>query len=159
MTRGDTYHTMYGQVIDLTALDSAERHLVDELVARQRSVSQWTEFANYYMPAVGNFYLARGLTRRQVTETPVWKIAQDLNGRLMVAAGEARAPSADYRDRLADLIRSAFPTQKAFCEATGLSEDLVSHVLNKRKHLAIDTLTDALHRIGYRLQIVPAEKA
>jgi hypothetical protein len=160
MTAGNTYTTMRGRKYDLKALDADERQLVDELVSKHRVVRVWTEFANFYMTAVGNFYLARGLTRRQITETPVWKIAQDLKGRLMVLAGEARPPSVDYRDELGDLIRIAFPTQREFCQATGLSEDLVSHVLSKRKHLAIDTLSDALGRIGYHLQIVPfGEKA
>ena len=120
---------------------------------------EWSAYANYYMATVGNFYHPRGLTPRQITETPVWKIAQDLKSRLMIAAGDALPPGPDYRDRLSDLIRSAFPTQRAFCEATGLSEDLVSHVLSKRKHLSIDNLSEALRRIGYRLDIVPAEKA
>ena len=56
------------------------------------------------------------------------------------------------------MIRTVFPTQKAFCDATGLSEDLVSHVLARRKHLAIDTLSEALRRIGYHIEIVPTEK-
>lgn len=63
-----------------------------------------------------------------------------------------------YRDSLGTIIRSDYPTQKAFCDATGLTEDLVSHVLARRKHLAIDTLSEALRRIGYRLAIVPIEK-
>jgi hypothetical protein len=36
-----------------------------------------------------------------------------------------------------------------------LAEDLISHVLARRKHLAIDTLTEALDKIGYRLEIRP----
>ena len=38
---------------------------------------------------------------------------------------------------------------------TGISEDLLSHVLAGRKDFAIETLANALERIGYRLQIVP----
>ncbi|MBO0698851.1 MAG: hypothetical protein J2P46_10685 [Zavarzinella sp.] len=157
MIKGSLYTTLNGEVFSLADLDRGERRLVNDLIARQRSVSEWTEYANYYMRAVGDFYRPRGLTGRAVTSLPVWKIAQDLKSRLMVRAGEALPP--DYRDKLGALIRSDFPTQKAFCEATGLSEDLVSHVLARRKHLAIDTLSDALKRIGYQLQIVPAEKA
>jgi hypothetical protein len=159
MIKGNCYFTMRNRAFDLTALDSQERQLVDSLIAKYKSAGDWTEFANYYMPAVGNFYLARGLTRKQVIETTAWKIAQDLNGRRMVAAGIARAPGTDYRAALESVIRTAFPTQKAFCEATGLSEDLVSHVLARRKHLAIDTLSEALKRIGYHIEIVPTEKA
>lgn len=32
---------------------------------------------------------------------------------------------------------------------------MLSHVLAKRKHLAVDTLADALAKIGYMLRIVP----
>lgn len=157
MIKGSLYTTLSGEAFSLADLDPDERRLLDDLIAKARSVTNWTDYANYYMPRVGDFYLARGLTRRQITALPVWKMAQDLKGRLMIRAGEALPP--DYRDTLGELIRSDFPTQKAFCEATGLSEDLVSHVLARRKHLAIDTLSDALKRIGYQLQIVPAEKA
>lgn len=157
MIKGSLYTTLNGEAFSLADLDADERRLVNEVVAKAKSVSDWTDYANYFMRAVGDFYQARGLTRRAIVALPVWKIAQDLKGRLMVRAGEAVPP--DYRDRLEALIRSEFPTQKAFCEATGLSEDLVSHVLAKRKHLAIDTLSGALERIGYRLQIVPIEKA
>ena len=41
------------------------------------------------------------------------------------------------------------------CEATGLSEDMLSHVLAGRKDLSLAKLTGALGRIGYRLRIVP----
>lgn len=53
------------------------------------------------------------------------------------------------------MIRTHFHTRREFCEATGISEDMLSHVLAGRKHLAIDTLSQALARIGYRLQITP----
>jgi hypothetical protein len=159
MNQNNSYTTLRGAAIDLTGLDADERDLVEQLVTRHQSAPDWSDYTNYYMTTIGNFYLARGLKHRQITELPVWKIGQDLRGRLMIAAGDAIAPDADYRDRLSDLIRSAFPTQRAFCEATGLSEDLVSHVLSKRKHLSIDNLSEALRRIGYKLDIVPAEKA
>ncbi len=159
MIHASTYTTIRNAKYNLANLDPDERQLVANLIAFQKSAKQWTDYANYYMGAVHDLYSPRGLTRRQIIETAVWKIAQDLNSRLMVAAGIARAPGDDYRDTLESLIRTAFPTQKEFCEATGLAEDLVSHVLSKRKHLAIDTLTGALQRIGYRIQIVPMEKA
>ena len=57
---------------------------------------------------------------------------------------------------LEQIIRERFATRRQFCEATGLSEDMLSHVLARRKHLAIDTLQDALSKIGYSLRIVPS---
>jgi hypothetical protein len=73
---------------------------------------------------------------------------------LAVAAGLARRP--DYRDELEELIRTHFPSRRAFCKATGVSEDLLSHVLAGRKHLSVPTLIQALERIGYVLHIAPA---
>ena len=61
----------------------------------------------------------------------------------------------DYRDALETLISDKFKTRKRFCDATGLSETMLSHVLARRKHLSIDALTDALAKIGYRLRILP----
>lgn len=42
--------------------------------------------------------------------------------------------------------------------ATGLSEDMLSHVLAGRQDLSLAAMTKALERIGYRLRIVPALK-
>lgn len=82
-------------------------------------------------------------------ETVPYRIAADLSSRLALA----RMP--DYRDELDDLIRSRFRTRRAFCQATGLTEDMLSHVLAKRKQLAIDTLATALAKVGFALKIVP----
>ena len=83
----------------------------------------------------------------------VYRIAQDLSGRLGVAAGFIRPP--DYRDELEELILTRFPSRRAFCKATGLSEDMLSHVLAGRKDLSLATLTRALERIGYAVHIKP----
>jgi hypothetical protein len=53
------------------------------------------------------------------------------------------------------LIRGKFASRRAFCDAAGLSEDMLSHVLAGRKDLSLEKLTQALSRIGYRLRIVP----
>jgi hypothetical protein len=41
----------------------------------------------------------------------------------------------------------------------GLSEPMLSHVLAGRKDLSLESLSKALDRIGYRLQITSAVKA
>jgi hypothetical protein len=51
-------------------------------------------------------------------------------------AGLVRSP--DYRDDLADLIDTEFPSRRAFCQAMGISEDLLSHVLANRKNLSLN---------------------
>jgi hypothetical protein len=92
--------------------------------------------------------------RTQSRESVVYRVAQDLSSRLGLASGQIRPD--DYQGELEDLIRDNYPTRRAFCEATGLSEDMLSHVLAGRKDLSLSKLTEALSRIGYRLKIVPA---
>ena len=143
-----------GDSFDLSALDADERKLVRDLVsfANQHPDARTAEFRNYYIRRVGDFYEARGLSRTEVTKTTVWQIAQHIAGRLMVASGIAR-DSDDYRDKLDALIREKFGSRRNFCEATGISEDMLSHVFAKRKNLSIQTLSDALAKIGYTIQI------
>jgi hypothetical protein len=147
---------MKERTIPLDGLDDDERGLLEDLTSFEQTHQDWNEFSNYWMARVAEFYAARGLTRPQIRQTAVWRVAQDLDGRLAVRLGHARMP--DYRDEIAQLIRERFRTRREFCQATGLSEDLLSHVLNRRKHLAIDTLVEALARIGYRLRITPLEE-
>ncbi len=144
-----------GQSHPLVDLDAEERELLRDLTERANRQPDWNEFSNHWMKRVGDFCEGRGLSRQQTRQTVIYRIAQDLASRIAVRAGIARAP--DYRDDLEELIRSRFATRRAFCEATGISEDMLSHVLARRKHLAIETLSDALRRIGYTLHIAPIE--
>jgi len=155
MKNVQTYTDIYGDSLSLHALDTEERKLVQDLQKFARR-AEWSAFSNYWIPAVAALYEKRGLKPRQMQQTLVWRIAQDLDGRLAVAEGHARIP--DYRDELEWLIRDKFPSRRAFCKATGLSEDMLSHVLARRKHLAIDTLIEALNSIGYDLRIRPLPK-
>ena len=154
MTRNNNYVNLNGQSTSLAKLDQEERKLVSALRRRAATKRNWTDFDNFWLEAVAEFYDARGLTRRQSGRTEVFQIAQDLSARLAVSTGRAHLP--DYRDELEELIVQRFPTRRAFCKATGLSEDLLSHVLARRKHMSIGTLTEALTRIGYVLHITPA---
>jgi hypothetical protein len=153
MARHNTYVDLKGCEFSLSALDAEERKLVAELQAQYNNCPGWNKFENYWTKAVATFYAARGLTRRESRQTAVYKIAQDLGNRLAIAAGLARAP--DYRDALEEIIRTQFHTRREFCEATGLAEDMLSHVLAHRKHLSMETLISALARIGYAIRIVP----
>ena len=152
----EVYTDLKGRAIVLADLDAEERQMVEELKTYAAAHPDWNEYGNYWIPKVHALYAARGLSRKEVIGTDLWRIAQDIGGRIAVAAGLARAP--DYRDDLEELIKTRFQTRREFCEATGLSEDMVSHVLAKRKHLAVDTLASALNRIGYTLHIAPQHR-
>jgi hypothetical protein len=154
MIQAKDYLNLKGDFICVADLSDAEQKFVAQLKRESKRIVDWNEFENYWTLAVVDFYAKSGLSRKQVRETGVYRIAQDLGSRLAVEMGVARAP--DYRDELNDLIQSHFKTRRAFCQATGLTEDMLSHVLAGRKHLAIDTLADALSKIGFSLRIVPA---
>ncbi|MGH8585330.1 MAG: hypothetical protein ACREWE_03825 [Gammaproteobacteria bacterium] len=153
MSLDDRYIDLKGREFSLAELDADERTLLKSLEQRADRAPPWHEFANFWMKLVGEFYDGRGLSRSQVRHTVLYRIAQDLASRLAVEQGVARVP--DYRDEIETLVRTRFKTRREFCEATGLSEDMLSHVLAGRKHIAIDTLSDALSRIGCALKIVP----
>jgi hypothetical protein len=150
----DVYVDLDGHEIALASLDEPERQLVARLRRRARTNPDWDAFDNYWTVAVPAFYQARGLARKAVVRTRVWRIAQDLSGRLGIAAGLVR-PS-DWLGDLEDLIREHYPSRQAFCKATGLSEAVLKQVLAGREDLSLKSLTEALERIGYRLRITSA---
>lgn len=149
------YVNLKGDFIAVADLTVAEQKFVAKLKRQAKQHPDWNEFWNFWTHGVADFYKESGLTRKQIRETGVYRIAQDLGSRLAIQAGVARAP--DYRDELDALIRSRFQTRREFCQATGLTEDMLSHVLAGRKHLAIETLSEALQKIGFSLRIVPVK--
>ena len=98
MKRPDIYIDLKGQSHSLDKLDPDECQLVDRLDCLARQTPSWMHFRNSWMAEVHRFYTARGLTRAQSQQTVVYRIAQDIGSRLMIAAGMARAP--DARDDL-----------------------------------------------------------
>jgi len=137
----------------LNDLDRAERAIVRDLIRKYEAGLGWNEFDNYWFAKVGQFYDQRGVPRKESIQKAVYRIAQDLSSRIGIKSGYVRMP--DYRDELAVMIQRRFKSRREFCKATGISEDMLSHVLARRKHLSIETLTDALGKIGYSLQIMP----
>jgi hypothetical protein len=140
----------------LVELDAEERRLVNRLLRRAGRQRAWDDFDNFCYQAVGEFYDARGVSRKESRNSVPFRIAQDLSARIATATGAARP--ADYRDELEDLIRDQFPSARAFCRATGISPTMLSHVLAGRKDLSLATLAKALERIGYGLRFVPAAR-
>ncbi len=154
--RRDVYVDLKGREYNLAVLDNEERQLVAVLQKRAKAHVDWNEFDNFWLRKVSTFYDRRGFSRKKSMRTAVYEIAQDLSGRLAISLGLAREP--DYRDELREIIRTRFKSQREFCEAAGLSEDMLSHVLAGRKHMGMDALTHAMERIGYALRIMPSEK-
>ncbi len=148
----NTYLDLRGKSIDLSALAPEELLLFQQLQADVVRLDS-AAYRNHWVTQVSNLLSRRGLSKSAILSSTLYRLAQDLGSRQQVQRGEARV--ADYRDELEGIVLGQFKTRRAFCEATGLSEDMLSHVLARRKHLAIDTLTEALGRVGYRLTIAP----
>jgi hypothetical protein len=151
------YLDLDGNAISLDGLDAEERRLLGRLERRARTHPDWCDFDNYRMPAVVAFYDGRGLSQSDTVRMPIYRIAQDLSARLGIAQGMIRPP--DYLDQFEDLVLNHFPSCRAFCQASGLSADVVDEVLAGRRDLSLESLSEALERAGYRLRIVPAARA
>jgi hypothetical protein len=143
------YIDLDGDVIPLEGLDASERKLLSRVQTFAATEPSWDEFDNFYIREVARFYDTRKLPRAKLVKSPIFLIGKDLSSRIALAAGKVREG-----DDLEWLIRDNFKSQREFCKATGLAEDMLSHVLAGRKHLAIDTLEAALAKIGYRLRVV-----
>lgn len=152
LTKAGSYVDLRGNTISLAQLNEEELSLLSRLYVRFQSARDWDEYDNYWIGEVARHYDTRGISRSISRRSALYRIAQDLGGRLAVKFGQARVP--DYRDQLEQLIRDNFQSRRKFCESTGLSEDMLSHVLAHRKHLAMEKLVEALQRIGYGIRII-----
>jgi hypothetical protein len=153
LPEADCYVDRHGRAYFLKELDEQQQALIREIREFAAQKPEWTEFENWWLQKVSSFYESRGLSRQEITQTTAWRIARDLGSRIGLDEGWMR--EGDYRNELERLIVSRYGTRREFCNATGLSEDMLSHVLAGRKNLGIETLTDALKRIGFTLHIAP----
>jgi hypothetical protein len=154
MSLDDRYIDLKGREFSLAELDEDERTLLKSLEQRADHAPPWHEFANFWMKPVGELYLP-------------WPRPIPVSGTAHGALPHCRGSSQPARSRARrctcaglprrDRDARSHPVQDAprVLRSHGLSEDMLSHVLAGRKHIAIDTLSDALSRIGCALKIVP----
>jgi hypothetical protein len=72
---------------------------------------------------------------------------------LGIAAGHIQPPGPF--DDLDEMVLLKFGSQRAFCKATGIPENLLDGFMAGRTDLSLRTLLKGLETIGYRLRIVP----
>jgi hypothetical protein len=152
-----THTTLQGFELDLTSLTAEEAAVFDQARRAYAESPEWHAFKQKWLNEVLSIYDRQKLPRREAISKPLYRAVQDLGSRLMVEDGYAKMPS--YQEQMAAIIEAKFETRREFCKATGLSEDMLSHVLKGRKDVSIGTLTDVLRKIGYALAIVPLPKA
>jgi hypothetical protein len=156
MKRNDVYVDLDGNEVSLANLDPEERRLTAQLRRRADTKPDWIDFDNFAFNAVTDLCNTEGTPRKKVKQSIPFQIALDLSARLGIDQGMIRSP--DYLDQLEDLVLNHFPSRRAFCKATGLSDSMLSHVLAGRKDLSLAVLTKALARIGYQLRITPGQR-
>lgn len=149
----ETYTDLHGRKHSLDGLTKPERAALQRLRKLAAGGPDWMAYSNQFVAEMEKLLPSAGRSRRELTQTVIYRVGQDMGSRLGVAQGKIRR--SDYRDELQQLIATRFRTRREFCEATGLSEDMLSHVLAKRKNLAIDTLAEALAKVGFAIHITP----
>lgn len=145
--KSPTYKTVTGRVLDLSKLNSQERTLLRAAITKYRTNPEWCEFSSWWMPR----FAKTGLDR----ESKVYRICQDLEGRLGLAQGTVAPPS--YRDSLADLIEAAYGSRYKFCQKTGFDPGQLSKVLNRQGDYSIQSLNEILKKVHGALLVVPEE--
>ena len=149
----ESYTDLHGRKHSLNDLTRQERAALARLQKLAAAGPDWMAYSNQFVAEMEKLLPSTGKSRRELTQSVIYRIGQDLGSRLGVSQGKMRR--SDYRDELQQLIATRFRTRREFCEATGLSEDMLSHVLAKRKNLAIDTLAEALAKVGFAIHITP----
>ena len=143
------YQTLKNEIYDLASLSPDQRDIYEAVRDFYQQEPAWDKFTAFWLARVDR--LQPKLTRKEITETPIFKICEDMDSRLAIKGGYARP--GDYRDELQMIIDQRFSSRYAFCQTIGLDEGYLSRVLNKRQHISIKKLTQILDAIGYELTI------
>jgi hypothetical protein len=144
-----TYQTLKHEIYDLDALPPDQQSIYAAVSEVYQQEPAWDTFTAFWLAQVDRLHPP--LTRKAITETPIFKICEDMDARLAIRQGYTR-PS-DYRDELQMLIEQKFPSRYAFCQTVGLDEGYLSRVLNKRQHISMKKLAHILDAIGYEVTL------
>lgn len=144
-----TYQTLKHEIYDLDALPPDQQRMYEAVWNIYQQEPAWDTFTAFWLAQVDRLHPA--LSRKAITETPIFKICEDMDARLAISQGYTR-PS-DYRDELQMIIEQKFPSRYAFCQTVGLDEGYLSRVLNKRQHISMKKLAHILDAIGYEVTL------
>jgi transcriptional regulator with XRE-family HTH domain len=143
------YETISGRQIPLSKLKRSEKELLARVRHKYNSRLEWTRFAAWWN--------AEFTKSRLSTQSPVYRICQDLEARLGIHQGSVSPP--DYRDFLLDLIDARFGSRHEFCQATGVDPGQLSRVFAGRADLSLRALQRVLEVLQARLIIQTEEQA
>ena len=141
------YQTITGRRLDLGRLTEKEREFLGTIQRKYKRKANWSEFASWWFE--------KFKTADLTTDSPTYRICQDLESRLGIEQGKVAPP--DYRDYLADLIEVRYGSRYRFCKETGLDPGHLSRVLAGRAELSLKTLLKILGKLQASLVIQPEE--
>ena len=146
----DSYVTLLGERYALPDLSEEERDMVFHLVAEAKKNPDWDTFSNYFRKRCRPVF--EKLPPKDVPESPLYRIAQDLEMRLGVKQGKTRLP--DYRDKLEYLIRRNYNSIAEFCRESGMDQAYLSRLFGKERNASIEKLLSILDKLGYQMQFI-----
>jgi hypothetical protein len=141
------YETLHNGPYDLDELTVKEREFFNRVREYYQENPDWNEFANFWNREGGKIWGNKPI--EEATESPIFKICQDMEARLGIEQGYTRL--ADYRDLLRELIIKNYSTVYKFCKKNRIREDLLSRVFNKKRNLSIETLQKILRPLHYQI--------
>ncbi len=141
------YVMVTGQMLDVGPLTPQEKNFLVEACRRYSKFPDWNKFASWWWREFDRAGLK--------DDRPIYRICQDLEGRLGIAQGYVAEP--DYRQSLSALIGERFGSRNRFCRKTGLDPGQLSRVLDGRGDLSLKTLTKILKTFGAALVVRPPD--
>ena len=143
------YQTLKQEIYDLAALPPEQQSVYEAVWNFYQYALDWDTFTAFWLAQIDRLHPQ--LSRKEITETPLFKICEDMDARLAINQGYTRP--GDYRDELQSIIEQKFPSRYAFCQTVGLDEGYLSRVLNKRQHISMKKLAYILDALGYEVTI------
>lgn len=143
------YRTINGEVISLNSSSEVEKRFIRHMITLYLKKPYWDKFANYWLNRIGKVY--NGKSRKDIAETVSFKICQDLESRLGILHDKTRM--SDYRDQLSEIVDVRYGSRYYFCRKFHVDEGYLSNVLNKKRHISINSLSRILNKAGYELDI------
>ena len=101
------YQTLKNEIYDLDSLPPDQLEIYEAAWGFYQQEPNWDGFTAFWLAHVDR--LQPKLTHKEITETPIFKICEDMDSRLAIKGGYAA--SSDYRDELQMIIDEDFPSR------------------------------------------------
>lgn len=141
------YETLENKKIDIKVLSEQDYEFLKKVKKYYYKRPDWNVFSNYWLKEGQKIW--GGIKKREVVNLPAFLICQDLEVRLGIKQGKTRLP--DYRDELVALIDKEFDSRYQFCRKTGIAQDTLSRILNKRREPSLHMLRIILDAVEYEI--------